>query len=237
MSLDSSKTSSNVSDISGRMLFEWRDVCDGWALQQRLQLHFSYIDDDDQDIVSSELTWESKDGKLYNFNIRRVSNGQETDNYHGKASQNPDGSISVSYASPNEKTETLPAGTLFPTAHTLLILQQASKGDKFFTRHVFDGFDEDGSNDISAFIMPMRPIAKSSLPKTKGKKNAALSDSAWPVHLAFFSDSSETGEPDYEMDMSLFPSGVAYDMKIDYGDFSVAGKLESVQPLQTQACP
>ncbi|MFA5040199.1 MAG: cell envelope integrity EipB family protein [Bdellovibrionales bacterium] len=237
MSLDSAKNGSNVSDISGRMLFEWRDVCDGWALQQRMQLHFSYVDEDDQEIVSNELTWESKDGKRYSFNVRRSTNGQETDNYHGKAVQNADGTLTVSYDSPEGKKVKFPTGTIFPTAHTKLILQAAAKGEKFFSRRVFDGFDEDGASDISAFIIPQRPLAKETLLKTKGKKSPILLDKAWPVHLAFFSDATETGEPDYEMDMNLLANGVSHDMKIDYGDFSVTGKLEDIQALKPQVCP
>jgi hypothetical protein len=237
MALASAKNGSNISDVSGRMTFEWRDVCDGWAIQQRLQLHFGYADGADQDLVSTELTWESKDGKNYNFNIRRTTDGQETETYRGRAVQKDDGTALASYIIPEGKTETLPAGTLFPSAHTKLILQEAAKGEKFFSRHVFDGSDEDGSSDISAFILPPRALGKEPELKGKGKKNPLLTEAAWPVHLAFFKIKTETGEPDYEMDMNLLPNGVAQHMKIDYGDFAVTGNLEEAQALQTQKCP
>jgi hypothetical protein len=237
MKMVSAKNGSNVSDVSGRMMFEWRDVCDGWAIQQRMQLHFNYTDGDDQDIVSTELTWESKDGKRYNFNIRRLANGEETENYRGKAVQNADGTVSVSYSAPEDKTQDLPAGTLFPSAHTALILQEAAKGENFFSRRVFDGSDEDGSSDISAFILPQRVAAKEPGLKAKLKKSPLLNEAAWPVHLAFFKIGTETGEPDYEMDINLLQNGVARYMKIDYGDFSITGTLEEVQALKPQSCP
>ncbi len=237
IALASAKNGSNISDVSGRMTFEWRDVCDGWAIQQRMQLHFGYADGEDQTLASTELTWESKDGKKYSFNIRRVTDGQETEAFRGKAVQNPDGTALASYSVPEGKTKTLPRGTLFPSAHTKLILQQAAKGEKFFSSHVFDGSDEDGSSDISAFISPPRALGKEPEAKAKGKKNPLLVDAAWPVHLAFFKIASETGEPDYEMDMTLLPNGVAQHMDINYGDFSVTGNLEEAQALQTQNCP
>lgn len=237
MALASAKNGSNVSDVTGHMTFEWRDVCDGWAIQQRLQLHFGYTDGEDQNLVSTELTWESKDGKNYTFNIRRTTDGQETEAYRGRAVQNTDGTALATYSVPEGQTKKLPVGTLFPSSHTKLILQEAAKGEKFFIRHVFDGSDEDGSSDISAFILPPRALGKNPELKAKGKNNPLLTDAAWPVHLAFFKIGTETGEPDYEMDMALLPNGVAQHMKIDYGDFAVTGNLEEASALQTQNCP
>ncbi|MFA4995185.1 MAG: cell envelope integrity EipB family protein [Bdellovibrionales bacterium] len=237
MKLSSAKNGSNVSDVSGRMVFEWRDVCDGWAIQQRLQLHFSYADGSDQNLVSTELTWESKDSKRYSFNIRRITDGQETEVYRGKAVQNNDGIILVSYSAPEGISKKLPAGTLFPSAHTLLILQNALKGEKFFSRLVFDGSDDVGSSNISAFILPRRTLKKEPEPITKAKKNPLLVEAAWPVHLAFFKIDTETGESDYEMDINLLPNGVAEHMNVDYGDFSITGNLEEAQALQTLNCP
>ena len=241
MSLASVKNGSDVTDASGKLLFEWRDVCDGWAIQQHMQLRFTHNDGDDQDIVSTELTWESKDGKRYNFNIRRTTNGQETENYRGKATQNADGTVSVVYSTPANKVLQLPAGTLFPSAHTELILENAARmrsgGDKLFTRRVFDGSDETGSSDISAFTMPQRPITEETGIDGKIKGSPLLAEASWPVHMAFFNPASESGEPDYEMDLSLLPNGIARHMKIDYGDFSVIGNLADVEPLPAQNCP
>ncbi len=237
MTLGGIKNGSDITDVSGRMLFEWRDVCDGWAIQQHLQLHFTYADDsEDQDVVSTELTWESKDGKKYNFNIRRVTNGKETENYRGKAVQNSDGTVSVAYSTPENKNLQLPTGTLFPSAHTALILQNAMRGEKFFSRRVFDGSDEDGSSDISAFITPQRSVALDTSLDDKMKQNPLLADAAWPVHMAFFNAGTETGEPDYEMDLTLLPNGIARHMKIDYSDFSVTGTLQDLEALPPQHC-
>ena len=241
MTLASVKNGSNITDVSGRMLFEWRDVCDGWAIQQHMQLHFTYTEGEDQDITSTELTWEAKDGKSYNFNVRRITDGNETENYRGKATQKADGSVSVTYSTPAGKTAELPAGTLFPSAHTTLILQKAAQmqtgGEKLFTRRVFDGSDKDGSSDISAFVMPQRSIDEATGIDSKLKKSPLLAPAAWPVHMAFFNIDAAGGEPDYEMDLTLLPNGIARHMKIDYGDFSVIGNLSDVESLPAQNCP
>ena len=236
MRLASIKNGSNINDVAGQMLFEWRDVCDGWAIQQHMQLHFTYADGDDQDVTSTELTWEAKDGKSYNFNIRRVTNGKETENYRGKAVLKDDGSGAVTYSIPANKVDQLPPGTLFPSAHTTLILQKAAASEKLFTKRVFDGSDEAGSSDISAFVLPQQATSVETSLDPKLKDNPLLAAPAWPVHMAFFPISGETGEPDYEMDLTLEPNGVARHMKIDYSDFSVTGNLEGLEALPAQSC-
>ncbi len=237
LSLASVKNGGNITDASGHMAFEWRDVCDGWAIQQHTQLHFTYGDGgEDQDSTITEVTWEAKDGKSYNFNIRHVTNGQETANYRGKAVQNADGTVSVAYTIPEGKHLELPAGTLFPSMHTQLVLQEAAKGNKLFTRRVFDGDDDAGSSDISAFVSPQRAMALETGLDDKAKANPLLADAAWPVHMAFFATDSDSSVPDYEMDLTLLPNGIARHMKIEYADFAVNGALETVEPLPAQNC-
>ena len=240
MNLASVKNGGNITDVSGRMLFEWRDVCDGWAIQQHMNLHFSYADSDDQEVANTELTWEAKDGKQYNFNILRTTDGRETENYRGKAIQNANGTVSATYSVPEGKAAQFPIGTIFPATHTALILRQASAGQAgnapFFSRRVFDGTDEEGSSDISAFILPPRAATAEAALPAKIKDNPLLAGAVEPVHMAFFNAGSETGEPDYEMDMDMQANGVARRMKIDYGDFSVTGNLEEVEALPAPHC-
>ncbi|MFY9287399.1 MAG: cell envelope integrity EipB family protein [Alphaproteobacteria bacterium] len=235
MKLSSVKNGSSITGVSGRMLFEWSDVCDGWAVQQHMKLHFNYSEGDESEVSSTEVTWEAKDGKQYNFNVRRVSDGKETERYVGKAIVDGDGGV-VTYSVPEGKTMKLPPGTLFPSSHTSVILQKAASGEKLFSRHIFDGSDEDGSNDVSAFINA--PIAKwqDAEVNPKLKTNVMMSQSAWPVRLAFFKTNTETGESDYEMNLNLLANGVVRTMQIDYGDFSVTGTLNDIEPLPSPGC-
>lgn len=236
MTLTSVKNGSNITGVSGKMLFEWSDVCNGWAIQQHLKLHFSYAEGDESDVSSTELTWESKDGKHYTFNIRRMSDGKETERYVGKASLNDDKGGTVTYTVPEKKEASLPPGTLFPSAHTKLILEKAMAGDKIFSRRVFDGSDEDGSDDVSVFINPSEAHWQETDLSPKLKSNPLLAQPAWPVRMAFFKIDTETGEPDYEMNLNLLANGVAQKMMIDYGDFSVTGTLTDIEPMPSAGC-
>ena len=54
--------------------------------------------------------------------------------------------------------------------------------------------------------------------------------------MAFFKIDTETGEPDYEMNLNLLSNGVAQKMLIDYGDFSVTGTLTDIEPIPAAGC-
>lgn len=230
MHLASVKNGSRVSDVSGTMNFERHDTCDGWAEQQHMQLHFDYNGGEDLDVTSTELDWESKDGKRYNFNIHHANNGVETDSFNGKA-RLTGSKHDVRYVIPTKKTGTLAPDTLFPVAHTQMIIDKATAGEQFFTRRVFDGTDAEGSNDVSVFIGKPLTTTDLNFKDTKLSENALLHDKFWPVHIAFFKPDGQSDAPDYEMDMSIMPNGVVQSMRINYGDFTVIGTLTELTPL------
>lgn len=236
MSLANIKNGSNVSDVNGKMLFEWADNCDGWAVQQHMQLHFSYAEGDETNINSTSLSWESKDGAQYNFNVKRLTNGEETEAYRGRANLQDKAGRGV-YSVPKDKQVTLDANTVFPSFHTRLILENAVTGNHLFSRRVFDGSDEAGLSDISAFIGKKMEANAGTEMNPALKDNPLLAVPSWPVRLAFFKPDSETGESDYEMDLTLLANGVARNMLIDYGDFSLSGVLSSLEALPPSSCP
>jgi hypothetical protein len=54
--------------------------------------------------------------------------------------------------------------------------------------------------------------------------------------MAFFKLNTDTGAPDYEMNLNLLSNGVARRMQIDYGDFSVTGNLVEIEALPSPGC-
>lgn len=241
VTLAHTKNGVGIHDVSGKMFFELTDACDGWAVQQHMQLRFAFPEGDMSEVASDIVTWEAKDGKKFNFNVRRVTNGKEDENYKGRASMEANGGI-AHYTTPADKADVeIPASALFPMAHTSMIVQKAKAGDKLFTRRVFDGSDEEGSADVSAFIgTPLDPKADADLAESLRGNPLLAGHKAWPTRLAFYSlggdSKSETGEPDYEMDMLMQDNGIARSMTIDYGDFSVAGVLVSLEKGPSFEC-
>lgn len=238
MSLAKVKNGSPVRGATGTMLFDWSDSCEGWAIQQHMKLHFTYSETEEADISSSVVTWEAKDGKKYKFNVRRLSDGQEDESFKGGASLGEKGGAAVYVVPKDRKEEALAADTLFPSAHTKLILEKAIAGEKLFTRPVFDGSDEEGLAYVSAFVGSKIEKIQETEMNPALRKLPLLNEPAWPVRLAFYKPQDQTGQPDYEMDIVLQANGVARSMVIDYGDFSVEGVLASIEPSPNNiACP
>jgi hypothetical protein len=232
MGLSSVRSSANVADVQGKMTFEWADVCDGWTIEQRFQLDFVYAEGDRVAMTTNYVTWEAKDGKAYRFNVRKLMNGQLDEELRGDAELRADGGT-ARYLRPKEAQLKLPQGTMFPTAHTIELLRHATSGDKVFGTMVFDGSDEEGLTEISAAVGLRTQVAKEGGTIPGGE---LLQGPHWPIRLAFFPPSSDNASPEYEMSMDLLENGVARSMVIDYGDFTVAAKLERIEAIPRPRC-
>ncbi|CAO3429384.1 cell envelope integrity EipB family protein [Azospirillum argentinense] len=230
MSLLSARNSSKVSDVRGRMLFEWADACDGWTTEQRFQLRFVYAEGDEMAMTTNYTTWEAKDGQRYRFNVRKLINGEEDEEVRGDARLAKDGTGTAAFSKPEPQDMELPPNTMFPTAHTLAVLDHAGAGETFFNRVVFDGADSEGATEVSTVIgAAIQAKEDGADPLLKGKK-------AWPVRMAFFPLKSDSAQPEYEMSLRLLQNGVAESMQIDYGDFTVNAILEKVEALPKSGC-
>jgi outer membrane protein OmpA-like peptidoglycan-associated protein len=138
------------------------------------------------------------------------------------------------FTKPEQTTIPLKADTLFPTAHTLFLIDRAQAGDQFVVRNVFDGTTVDDATMISAVIGPtLKPGLD---PQDKPIKNTLLLRPSWHMRLAFFPSDSKSEEPDYELGMRLLDNGVSQNMALDYGDYVVRAELERIEPLPKPAC-
>src|SRR3546814_10309366 len=117
--LHSSQPGSGVVDVSGGMTYEWADSCDGWAVQQRYLLRILRTDMPELEMATSFVTWESKDGLRYRFNIKRTQNGREMEEVDGRAELERRGGPGVAHFDlPEQTTVPLPAGTVRSEEHT-----------------------------------------------------------------------------------------------------------------------
>ncbi len=139
------------------------------------------------------------------------------------------------FSKPAQTTIALKPEVLFPTAHTLYLIDQAQAGVPFVVRQVFDGTTVDDATTISAVIGPtLKP----------GEENASehpigtplLDRPSWRMRLGFFPAESKSEEPDYELSMRLMDNGVSQNMSLDYGDYIVTARLDQIEPLPKPTC-
>ncbi len=214
-----------VAAATGTMAYEVLDACDGWATRQRLDMTVTNRDGQDIQMLSDYTTWESKDGLSMRFRMRQTTDSAVTSEVAGDASlQRPGGPGEVRFTEPEASTKELPAGTLFPMAHTEAILAAAHAGKKFLALPLFDGTSDKGVQDSTVAIVQWggaRP----------GKWPGLAAMPSGRVHVAFFDREAGTQQPDYEVGMRYWDNGVADDLSMDFGDFVMKGTLSRLDLL------
>jgi len=236
LTLASTKSSSGVIGANGAMIYEWGETCEGWTVQQRFRLRLQYAEQDSVEVSSSLVTWEAKDGLRYRFNERRLRNREPDEEIKGEAKlDGPGKGGTAEFTRPEAARLTLAPGVLFPTAHTLLLIERAQAGDQFFSREVFDGATVENAGQITAVIGPkLKPGPSAG--ETKLPDSPLLARPSWRVRLAFFPSGSKAEQPDYELGMRLLDNGVSQDMSLDYSDYVIHATLDQIEALPRPSC-
>jgi hypothetical protein len=226
--------STETSGATGRLDFEWADVCDGWAIKQRTRVFLERTDGATVDFGFTLDSWEAKDGLGYRFFIKRFSSGDLAEEVRGEASlESLGGPGRVSFTLPSAREVKLPPGTNFPTWHSFEVIDAASKGRLPLWRAVFDGSgEEDGLSGVSAVL------ARALRPQREGLLDSPLIQAkpSWRLLLGYFSMNDNEALPEHEQSVRLFPNGVAEDLLFDYGDFALRARLVRLEALPEASC-
>jgi hypothetical protein len=236
MSLATSKSGSGVTAASGAMSYKFGDSCDGWIVENKTALTFAYSDGAPVSTTWDFVTWESKDGLHYRFRVRSTKDGAVNEEIDGTADLDGKGKGGTAkFTLPEAKTLKLPAGTLFPTEHTLRMIELAQHGEHLAERTLFDGTGTDQTFEVSAIIGKAAQTGKTA-PDLPGINRMLLAATSWPMQMAFFPDGSDDPEPDYEVGVRYYQNGVADDVLQSFGNFSLRGTLEKLEALPRPDC-
>lgn len=225
---------SQILNISGQMVYEWRPDCDGWVTDHKFKLYYEYADTPGMRIASDFSTYETFDGKSFNYTSRRTRDGDMYQEILGHADVGDKGGKAV-YRMPEPIKYELAQGTLFPMGHTIQLIKRAEEGQKFYSAQIFDGSDEEGPIEINSFIGKSTE-AKGQLLENPKIDAGMLKGRAWNVRMAVFPLKDKEEESDYEMSMNFHENGIISDMLIEYDDFSVKQKLVALEKLPAESC-
>jgi len=230
LELDSVRDNASVVRAEGVMLFEVVDACDAWASRQRFTLVISDRDGNTIETSSDYSTLEAKDGSSIRFSLTQMTEGAVTSRIAGEATLTPQGGRAV-YTEPANTQQELPAGTLLPMVHTLRALAAARSNQRILAAPLFDGTSADGAQDTTTVMLGgwTAPQPNTNFPLLSTLGSARM-------RIAFFdrdaaSQNGGAGTPDYEVSMRYFENGVADELKMDFGEFVVDGRLGELQPI------
>lgn len=232
LSLGSARTNSGVAAIEGAMFIEWQEVCDGWTISQRMRFQLLDTDGEKIDNDISFSSWEARDGLSYRFTLRSSRDGEVTETLRGRATlAGPGKGGKALFTEPEGLELELPAGTLFPTEHTLILIRAAQAGEKLIARLVFDGATADGALEVNAILGARQE------PGRNGPRiSAELDRAGWRTRMAFFKAEEKTGAPEYETSLVLQENGVGRDYTFEYPEFAIKSKLDLLEPLAKPRC-
>lgn len=221
----------DITGATGRLQFQVINGCSGWASFQRITLIVRNADGSLTKSVSDYTTWESKDGKSLTFSVSQGNDdGKMQVADSGVATHTgPDDSGIVKFTVPANKTMKLPAGTLFPMQHTEALLEAGRQHKTFISPLLFDGTTTDGASSTFVTIFGHQGPENTPWPALD---HYASTD----VSIAFFPRTNQDSTPDFSTSMGYFENGVTTNLVLDFGDFVMNGKLETLN-IPKNACP
>lgn len=220
-----------ISALQGNMTFTWDQGCDGWVVEQNYQMDLLDHEGGSVRIGSEYSAIETLDGTDLGFESRNLINGLVDEEFIGEAIMSPDGGR-VRYREPSGLEMALPADTLFPTEHSLVLLEHAEAGERFFVSTVFDGTSSNGVSEVSSIIGEAFDAPG---PEVRVISPLLLRP-GWSVSMAYFDHSQQTSEPTVELSIELLDNGVVRSMQVDYGSFAVDARLVFLEPIDQTSC-
>ncbi|MCO6415968.1 cell envelope integrity EipB family protein [Siccirubricoccus sp. KC 17139] len=230
LSLDRVRENSDIARAEGAMLYEVVDSCDGWATRQRFQLRLTDRDGQEVETTSDYSTFETKDGRTLRFTLTQTSQGAVSQRIAGEAEVTPEGGR-VRYTAPEAKEETLPRGTLLPMLHTIRALAAARANTRLLVVPLFDGTSADGAQDSTTVISAWQAPQAGRFPELAQLGSARMRVAFFDRNPAQGSNGGGASAPDYEVGLRYYANGVADELKMEFGDFTVDGKLQELSML------
>lgn len=231
LSLLRAASGDGVRGARGKMVYTLADRCDGYTIESHVAMNLSYAGGNDQKVDQRYAAWEAKNGRFSSFTMQTLENDEPGKTYRGTITLEADGSGTATYEADKTTSFKLAPGTMLSTAHTVALLETAAAGKKFFSREVIDGSFDQGPFLITALIPTSREARP---PQDKESFRGMVGGRFWPMSLAYFSTSSKTTVPEYELGMELLPSGISRSMTQDFGTFSIGFRLVEIEPLKPE---
>jgi hypothetical protein len=186
-------------------------------------------------------TWEDGAAKKFRFNSENLVNEQQTEVVDGHAERNGE-AVDVNLSKPKEKRFTEPVTAVFPTEHMRRIIAAARDGKTILEFPVYDG-SESGDKLYNTLTIIGRTIPPGKETDDAGAKIPELAKLArWPVTISYFEQQSakqeQTGEqtPVYSIGFELYENGISRALTLDYPDFTISGKMTSLEMKQETPC-
>ena len=174
-----------------------------------------------------------EDGKDFSFYVKTTSDDNASDVVGGLAVKKKNDVLDIQLNKPTAETIDVDNAVLFPTDHLKHIIAAAKDGQQILVVKVFDGSD-DGKKIYDTTTIIGRPIVT---PAPDVHAAAMTGMKRWPVTISYFENGKKDEGPIYTLGFELYENGVSRALRFDYGDFSLAGSLSSLDLIPARSTP
>ncbi len=230
--------SKSFTRAGGRIAFEFSgNACDGYSLNFR---QVTQLDDGEgraklMDMRSS--TWEDGEGKNFRFNLKNMVDNKTSQQSDGTAERASDGGVSVVLKQPHRTRLDLPGEPVFPTEHTRRLLDFARAGKRSLALPLYDGSDGGEKYYDTTSVIGKLIEGTASDRLEDAARNAGMTEmTRWPVSVSYFEPGNGDRVPLYTMSFDLLENGVYSNIRFDFGEFSLAARMSTLEKLKVDAC-
>lgn len=228
--------SKSPTEARGRIAFDFSgSACDGYVQNFRQLTELQPAEGPTRISDMHSATFEDGNGKSFAFKTETKVDDEQSDEVDGKAQRMPKGAVTVDLVKPKEARIVLDRDVIFPTEHLKYILAAAKAGQTALEVKVYDGSDTgEKIYETTTFIGP--PIdtpaeePATHIPTLEHMRR-------WPVAISYFDPGRKDESPEYTLSFDLYENGISRALRLDYGDFTLAGEMKSLELLPTPVCP
>jgi hypothetical protein len=218
----------------GRIAFDFTgSACDGYVQNFRQLTELQPAEGPTRTSDLRSMTFEDGDGRSFTFKMETKVDNEQTDEVDGRAQRAAQGAVSVNLVKPRSAKLDLDHDVLFPTEHIRYILAAAKAGKSFLEVKVYDGSDS-GDKIFSTTTIIGQPIDTPAVEKAVHIP-ALTSMRRWPVTISYFDEGNKDEAPNYTLAFDLYENGISRALRLDYGDFVLAGEMTSLELLPQSA--
>jgi len=220
----------------GRIAFEFTgSACDGYI--QNFRQTTEVQPDEGASRVSdmTSATFEAGDGHEFRFKIKTLVDNQPSEDIDGAAKRSKDGGkLAIDISKPKRAKRDAPGTVLFPTEHMRRILEAARSAQTLLEAQVYDG-SGDGAKIFDTLTIVGKPTDKPATEKA-AQLETLKKLRRWPVKISYFETGKKDQTPSYVLSFDLYENGVSRALKLDYGDFVLAGEMTELTLLPAPKC-
>ena len=236
LTLAKSTGSSAPVSARGRIVFDFSgSACDGFVTTFRQVTEMQPNEGDSRTSDMRSTTWEDGPARTLRFKIETLVNGRVSETIDGTAQKAKDGeALSIDLRAPRRAKQDIATVPLFPTEQARHLVAAAKSGKRTFEAKVFDG--SDGGMKVYDTLTVIGPQATGAPADPALHQGTMAVMPRWPVVMSYFEQDKPDGTPNYVLAFDLYENGVSGNLRLDYGDFVLAGSMITFDLMPEKAC-